>query len=584
MLPPITILLSFIASVLCTWAVRGLARRYGILAAPRADRWHRKPTALLGGIGIWVAFISTISISPNLSIISNPVIIAASVLFLVGLVDDFIRLKPYSKLVFQVAAAAYVVANEQTLPWTNIEVVNQFITIFWLVGITNAINLLDNMDGLAGGISAIAALFLGINFMLSGQVQEVSYAAALMGAAGGFLLFNRKPASIFMGDCGALFLGFLLGGMSLWSDYGRTRNILAVLATPVMIFLIPIFDTSFVTLTRKLSGRPVSQGGRDHVSHRLVALGITEKNAVEMLYLFALVSGTFTLVLRFIAPEISLFAIPAFALAVVLLGIYLGEVRVYDPNELARNGFLKLILDFSYKRRVVEVMIDALVIPLAYYAAYLLRWDGVIPAQQFEIFVHTVPAVVAMKLCLFLLGGLYGGVWRYASIGDMVQITKIAVGSSIVTAITILAMYGFVGPSRGVFILDAILLLLMTAGTRISFRVFREMFQQSTQEVDPSKRPLIIYGAGDEAELLLRDLQGGVIPDYSAVALIDTEHRCSGRRVRGYPVYSVEDAPKLAANYGNSDVVVATRSPNEADLERLKGYGFALRKLSIKIE
>lgn len=584
MKPAIILLVAFAASVVCTWAVRTFARRYGILAAPRADRWHRKPTALLGGIGIFSAFALTVALSSERTLITSPVILASALLFLVGLIDDFVRLKPYSKLVFQVSAAAYVVNSGDTLPWTDFEAINQLITIFWLVGITNAINLLDNMDGLAAGISGIAALFLGINFMLSGQSAEVIYAAALMGAAAGFLVFNRKPASIFMGDCGALFLGFLLGGMSLWSDYGRTRNILGVLATPVLIFLIPIFDTSIVTLTRKLSGRPVSQGGRDHVSHRLVALGISEKHAVEMLYLFAIVSGTFTLVLRFIAPEISLFAIPAFAVAVVLLGLYLGEVRIYDPNELPRTGFLKLIMDFSHKRRVIEVMIDALIIPLSYYAAYLLRWDGNIPSQQLDVFIHTVPVAVALKLCLFLAGGLYAGVWRYASVEDLVQITKITFASSAITALTILGMYGFVGPSRGVLILDAILLLLMTAGTRISFRVFREMFKPTVITHDSTKRPLIIYGAGDEAELLLRDLQGGVIPEYSAVALIDTEHRCAGKKLRGYPVYCVEDAPKIAANYGGSDVVVATRSPNDADLEKLKSFGFSLRKLSIKIE
>jgi UDP-GlcNAc:undecaprenyl-phosphate GlcNAc-1-phosphate transferase len=440
------------------------------------------------------------------------------------------------------------------------------------------------MDGLAAGIAAIAAFFLGINFYLNGQTQEAAISATLVGAALGFLAFNRKPASIFMGDCGALFLGFLLGGMSLWSDYGRTRNILAVLATPLLIFLIPILDTSIVTLCRKLSGRPASQGGRDHMSHRLVALGLSEKNAVEMLYLFAFASGAFTLVLRFVAPDVTLFAIPAFALGVVLLGLYIGEVKIYDANEIPRSGFSKLFIELSHKRRLFEVLLDALIIPLAYYAAYLIRWDGSIPDQQLQVFLRTVPAVVGLKLILFLVVGMYDGLWRYASIKDLVQIIKITLGSSALTAFAILAAYGFVGPSRGVLVLDALVLLLMVAASRTSFRIFHELLRPGTAAVDPNKRPLLIYGAGDEAELLLRDLQGGLIADYTAVALIDAEQHLVGKRLRGYPVYSVDEAQKIAANYGSSDIVIATKNPIEKDLQQLKNFGLSVRRLSIKIE
>lgn len=577
-------LIALSASLVATFVVRSFARRYGILAKPRADRWHRKPTALLGGIGIWAAFMIGVLSSPTPSIISNPIIIGASLLFLIGLIDDFLRLKPYTKLVLQLSAATYVVSTGATLPWTTLEPVNQVITIFWLVGITNAVNLLDNMDGLAAGISAIAALFLGINFYLNGQPQEAILSATLVGAALGFLAFNRKPASIFMGDCGALFLGFLLGGMSLWSDYGRTRNVLAVLATPLLIFLIPILDTSIVTLCRKLSGRPVSQGGRDHMSHRLVALGLSEKNAVEMLYFFAFVSGAFALVLRFVAPDVTLFVIPAFALGVVMLGLYIGEVKIYDASEIPRSGFSKLFIELSHKRRLFEVLLDALIIPLAYYAAYLIRWDGNIPDQQLQVFMRTVPAVVGLKLILFLAVGMYDGLWRYASIKDLVQIIKITLGSSALTALAILVAYGFVGPSRGVLVLDAIILLLMVAACRASFRIFHELLRPGTAAADPNKRPLLIYGAGDEAELLLRDLQGGMIADYTAVALIDAEQHLVGKRLRGYPVYSVDDAQKIAANYGSSDVVIATRNPIETDLERFKSFGLAVRRLSIKIE
>src|ERR1044072_5281936 len=147
------------------------------------------------------------------------------------------------------------------------------------------------MDGLAGGVSFISCLFLTITFLLNGQMTEAMLPALVGGAVLGFLAFSFSPASIFMGDCGSMFLGFMLSGTALLSNTGRFRSVTSVLLTPVLILLIPIFDTCMVTVTRKLSGRPVSQGGRDHTSHRLVALGMTQRPAVIMVYFLAVLSG-----------------------------------------------------------------------------------------------------------------------------------------------------------------------------------------------------------------------------------------------------------------------------------------------------
>ena len=171
-----------------------------------------------------------------------------------------------------------------------------WLTVFWLVGITNAINLLDNMDGLAAGISAIAAISLAIGFGTNGQIDELLLTIAFIGALLGFLVYNFNPASIFMGDCGSMFVGFLLSSSVLLNQTGgRSRGIFSILAVPVLILFVPIFDTTFVTILRKLWGRKASQGGRDHTSHRLVALGLSERAAVLMLYVFAIVAGALSL-------------------------------------------------------------------------------------------------------------------------------------------------------------------------------------------------------------------------------------------------------------------------------------------------
>src|SRR4029078_9734548 len=157
---------------------------------------------------------------------------------------------------------------------------------------------------------------------------------AVLGAAAlGFLVFNFNPASIFMGDSGSMFLGFLLCGTALLSDSGRFRHVTSVLLTPVLILMIPIFDTCFVTVARKLSGRPISRGGRDHTSHRLVALGISERRAVMLLYLFATICGVLALAVRWLETTVVLVLVPLFALLVLFLGLYLGKVRVYAEGE-----------------------------------------------------------------------------------------------------------------------------------------------------------------------------------------------------------------------------------------------------------
>src|ERR1051325_4234023 len=152
--------------------------------------------------------------------------------------------------------------------------------IFWLIGITNAINLLDNMDGLATGIAAIASACLTFNFIAAGQTTEAMMLGVFTAALLGFLIYNSNPASIFMGDSGSMFIGFFLSSSALINlSGGRSRAFVPVLAVPILVLFIPIFDTTFVTILRKLSGRAASQGGRDHTSHRLVALGLSEKRA-----------------------------------------------------------------------------------------------------------------------------------------------------------------------------------------------------------------------------------------------------------------------------------------------------------------
>jgi len=294
--PIALMIVSLVVTIILTFAVRAFARRFNFVAKPKADRWHKKPTAMLGGAAIFLSTVSVyIAFAPK-TFESLTVITAAAFLFFIGLVDDVINIKPYQKLIGQLFGAVFVVGFGLKLPLTGFELIDIWITIFWIIGITNAINLLDNMDGLAAGISAIAAISLGLSFWVNGQPSETLVISIFVGSLLGFLIFNFNPASIFMGDCGSMFVGFLLSTSVLLGQIGgRSRSVMTILAVPVLILFVPIFDTTFVTVLRKLWGRKASQGGRDHTSHRLVALGLSERNAVLMLYGFAICAGLLSL-------------------------------------------------------------------------------------------------------------------------------------------------------------------------------------------------------------------------------------------------------------------------------------------------
>ena len=267
------------------------------------------------------------------------VLAGSTFLFGVGLIDDLQHLKPYQKLLGQLAGSVLVVALGKSLPWTPWQPLNIALTLFWLVGITNALNLLDNMDGLAAGIALIAGGFLSGIFFTNGQFAEGFLLAAFSATLLGFLVYNFNPASIFMGDCGSMFIGFFLASAVLlltWEG-DPAQHWPATFGVPILLLSVPIFDTTLVTVVRKLHGRAISQGGRDHTSHRLVALGFTERRAVLVLYELALLSGLLAFWVRDGRPDVSLALMGLFAAFLLLLGIRLAWIDVYGDSTAAKS-------------------------------------------------------------------------------------------------------------------------------------------------------------------------------------------------------------------------------------------------------
>ncbi len=587
----VSVAVAFALALVLTPVVRMLARRFGVVAKPKTDRWHKQPTAMMGGVAIWLAVaITYLALIPHTPI-GWRIVAASTFLFLVGLVDDLIHTKPYQKLIGQILGSAFIIYYGLALPWTSSHPVNTVLTIFWLIGITNALNLLDNMDGLAAGIAIIASCFLALSFMHSGQSVEALMVLTFAGALLGFLVYNSTPASIFMGDSGSLFIGFFLASTALVNvSGGRSRSFLPVLAVPILVLFIPIFDTTFVTILRKISGRAASQGGRDHTSHRLVALGMSERHAVWMLYGFATLSGILALMVQRMKVDVSLAAIAGFTILLTLVGVYLAGVKVYESTEdtisLRDKSPYAFLIDFSYKRRVFEVLMDVVLIILAYWSAYAIKFGALSDSAAWKLFLRTLPVLVFVKMASFLVMGIYRGLWRYTSIDDLLVFGKAIVLSSIASVLAVLFAFRFEGFSRTVFVLDGLLMFMFLAGSRMAFRLFRLLIPVTNGR---EGRRVLIYGAGDGGELLLRELLNNRSLKYSPVGFLDDDPAKTGKVIHGLKVISGNgDLAKVCKKFEVDELLISSsRMPDQRvkEIVRLcQEQEIAVKRMRITIE
>jgi len=547
---------AFLASAALTACLRPVARRLGAVARPKEDRWNRRTIPLLGGIAIWaVTSVGSASLGGGGAHLWA-LLGAGTAAFLIGVVDDFVPLKPSTKLTAQIAIGCFSVFCGIAGAWTGSPVLDAVISVAWVVAITNGFNLLDNMDGLCAGIALIAAVALAIivhDRESAAFVPSVILAAAL----GGFLLFNFSPASIFMGDGGSLFIGTMLSLLALAGESSTRNSVFAALVVPVLLLLVPIFDTGFVTVARKLSRRPASVGGKDHTSHRLVMMGFSEAQSVLLLYsLAAGAAATAVLISRLAIPESQL-VLFGLLIGLALLGVQLARVRAYgedDFSALRGHRYTPLLVNVTYKRRIFEVLLDSGLILVAYYAAYILRFDTQFP-EYYPYFVRSVPIVLASQIVSFFLAGVYRGVWKHFGVSDLLTYIKGVLLGILTSIMVLLYLYRFEGYSRVVFFIDGMALLILVLGSRASLRVFRDLASRQRG----GGRPTLIYGAGDGGMLLLRELRNNQEYGLDPVGFLDDDLASQTKRVGGLMVLGrVENAAEQIARRDVQVVVIST--------------------------
>jgi UDP-GlcNAc:undecaprenyl-phosphate GlcNAc-1-phosphate transferase len=329
-------LLAFLATPL----TRILARRLGMLDQPGLRKSHRSPVPLLGGLAIYLALAIAFIVFGNRDWRAEGagILGGATLLFLTGFWDDRYGLPVWVKLAAQFLAAITVMLTGIQVHLFNLWWLDDAITLVWIVGITNALNLMDNMDGLAAGITLVAALFFFVMAAVEGQGLVSGLAAALAGAAAGFLFYNFAPAVSFMGDAGSLTLGFTLAVIGIKLRFVHYA-LPSTWSAPIVVLGVLIFDTTLVSLSRIRRGRSIFQGGSDHTSHRLVQIGMSQPRAVLTLYIAAAGLGAAALFMIQSPPVTS----DALFVGLVLAGLLTLEVFERIEPRLAGDPPLVLI-------------------------------------------------------------------------------------------------------------------------------------------------------------------------------------------------------------------------------------------------
>ncbi len=341
----LAVLLAFtvglITSLSLTVPVRQLALRVGMVDHPDPRKVHLAPVPLLGGLAIYCGVILAILVSLHGTVRAQTlgILIAATLVVLVGILDDRGMLHHQIKLFVGMPAAALILMASGIraqvfsviLPGQLGLLADAALTIFWIVGITAAFSILDHMDGLCAGVAGIAAMFFAIFASWSGQTLVATLAAAVLGAAIGFLRWNFNPAQIFMGDGGAMFLGFLMATLGLklkLTDLPATSWMI-----PVLILGVPIFDTTMISISRARRGLlPFAAPGKDHTAHRLANLRLGQRGAVIALYGLGIVFGLLALLVRRL-PVRESYEVAGLTVLAVLVAIGLLERAPYDRQE-----------------------------------------------------------------------------------------------------------------------------------------------------------------------------------------------------------------------------------------------------------
>lgn len=582
----ILVVVSACASLALTPCVRLLAIRIGAVDCPGERKIHTVAIPRLGGLAVVVSGILTALTALECERalgwlihldfgVWKPVLLGGSVVFLAGVWDDLRRIPAWMKFLFQAVAAWIAIWYGIRVEYISLLGSNGFylgalalpLTFVWIIGITNAFNLVDGLDGLASGLAIIAAGSIATLFLLRGDAQDMLLLVILLGALLGFLPYNFNPATIFLGDSGSLVIGYVLAVTAITgSQKGATA--LAVVI-PLLVFGLPIVDTllsmvrRFVGSLRMLKSRKASlkeqirgtkrmfEADQKHIHHRLMALGFSHRNAVLVLYALAL--GLSLLALLSVLAQ---YRNASIILIAIGMATYIGLRKLgYDEITFLRTGTLLRWYDLlTFNRLFFLGFIDMALITAAYWGAFGLKYDQALSAEITVWYIGTFPLVLVVQLIVLYVLGLYRGVWQAAEINDLIRVVLVVLPAVALSYVLALVSLPPVETLR-FFLLDALLLSALVVGARSTYRVL-DYIQQRENSTGGAA---LIYSAGRGGRLVLRELLQNPGFGLCPIGFLDDDPRLQGRTVNSVPILgSVHDLGSIVAAQPVSCLIISS--------------------------
>ncbi len=459
------------------------------------------------------------------------------------------------------------------------------LTIFWLVTATNAFNLIDGVDGLAAGIGIVAALSIAAVAGLHQHEGTMVMALALAGGLAGFMIFNFPPASVFMGDEGALAVGLVLGVLSIQGSRLGEGSLPARLAMPLLALMVPLLDTVTVTVTRLARGNPISRRGLDHSHHRLTRLGMSDSSAAACLVGLQVIAGGCAIALSVVPGHEAVLLIPFMVLFFALVALFLMD-RSFDaeaPGQIQNlPAIARVILSFGYKRRFVELILDVALVAAAYFGAMMLRFDFDLSILQVDQMVAGLPWIVLIGCGAFLVAGVYRGIWRYTGPAESVRFMLAAMLAGLVVRQA--SSFVPIIISRATSVMFVLLMFNFLMGTRWSFHVFHRIGRYLARQA----RRLVVIGADARGAAAVQHLHSTNGASAKLLGLLDDDSFKHGKLFHGYRVLgSLDDLAAIMARTPFDEIVIAQETLSAAQMAALESFTvshrIALRRFSLGV-
>ncbi len=572
-------LFGFFLALALTPVARRLALRLKALDMPDERKVHALPVPRLGGLaivfafqaGLWLAFGPLPEVRYYLGDFATNWLVrllpAVLVIVLAGILDDIRPLPPVTKLLAQILAAILATQGGAVIrmfesPWgtpVHLGVWAVPVSVLWIVALTNAFNLIDGLDGLSCGVGAISTLTLGAVALLRGDSGLVLVCALLAGCLIGFLWHNFHPARIFMGDTGSQFIGFTLSVLSITELHKSTAS-LSVLV-PLLAFGLPLMD-AFLTMVRRLvRGVRVFEADRDHIHHRLLKQGWSQRRAVLVLYGVSL-----------LAMAVALFVVARRDLPLGLVFVGVGVATVYAVRwlryrelEILRSGtLLALTRNPLLGYEFFQMPIDLVLLAGASYLAWGTVHGLPLPMPMKESLRGVLPLVVLIKLLVLRLCGLYQVRWQYAGMADLLRgVRAVALGCA--ASATVVLALKVPGGSLAVLLLGFFLTVTLLLGVRMSLRLLEYYAQTDVT----NRERVLIYGTGPMADMLVRHLlgEGKMTP----VGFIHGGGEQRGKTIHGIPILgSLSVLSSAARDHKTSKLIIAEPNLTIEQLDTLR--------------